>query len=515
MSKKKELLWVFSFVLLGFLLRITFISSEQFWFDEILSLTIARYSESIPRLIQFLQHGEYHPPFYYIIMFFWTRWFGISELTVRSFSLLFGILSFPLFYIFAKRLFNEKVALFSLFFLTINPLHIEFSKEGRPYTFFIFFGLLASYFLLRFFEKRNWYFAVGFIFSTLIGWYTHYSFFFISAAHFFFLLLLFFKKSVSLKNIFTLFAPIFIGFLPWFPTFIKRYIESQSVLYGIAPYLSFPIVKPFWFEENFGNLIWLIKKDPIRIEGLLIFIGHVILFFFFVSLVNELRKDKNTLWWKWIFLASLTVIPVFSFLGSSYGLSYSTVVARHFIFAVFPLMIILGYAVYTFSKNKYFIPVLAIFLLSLIPPLQYVLGNDSTWSLDHRVKEAARFVEEHEAPGDMILVNQHLQKITFEYYYRGKNHITPFFPFEEKEERIYLTNNSLSSLQTKFIIHLPILQDFNKDELKKMIEKENRIWLVELELTNNFLKFLIENDWKITQFSETPYTFPTILLTKS
>jgi len=70
--------------------------------------------------------------------------------SLRSLSILFGILTIYAGYLFVKEAFqNEKLAILASLLLAINPFQIQYSLEARMYTLGTFLILLSSYLLVK------------------------------------------------------------------------------------------------------------------------------------------------------------------------------------------------------------------------------------------------------------------------------------------------------------------------------------------------------------------------------
>src|ERR1700745_3820400 len=90
------------------------------------------------------------PPLYYWLLRVWGYVFGQGLLSLRGFSILFGVLTIWAGYLFVKAAFkNEKLAIVAPFFLAINPFQIQYSLEARMYTLGTFLVMLSSYLLVK------------------------------------------------------------------------------------------------------------------------------------------------------------------------------------------------------------------------------------------------------------------------------------------------------------------------------------------------------------------------------
>ncbi|MFA4871726.1 MAG: glycosyltransferase family 39 protein [Patescibacteria group bacterium] len=514
-NSRRKLVIIFILILfIGLVLRITNISNEEYWVDEVVSMEISRYSDSLAHLTAFIQQGEYHPPLYYYAMFFWTRALGTEPLSTRSFSVIFGIASLILFYFFVKKVFSYlppktsvKIALLAMTFLAVNPLHIEFSKEARPYTFFTFFGLLSCYFLLFLLEKRKWYFWLGLIASNIIGLYIHYSYFFIVAVQGVFLTVVWlfqkyrpgsFGVKFSLKELFYFFLATITGFSLWLPTVINRFFESQTEIYGAR--MAFGSGYDFfWLERVTENLLWLEKYYLSGKSGpVIIFFAEAaivgLLIYLFKVLKNQIRKESL---WRFMFLSILFGGVLFFYFASNLSIQYTPIVSRHILFAVFPLLALVSYAIYTL-KNYSFRFFLTIFILiSFVVVLPQVINSDSNWNKEYRVKELAQYIRNSEQPNDLIVFND-FRRVLFNYYYQGKITVSDFFPYKNFEKSYELSNYATNSLENKFSAHIITFENNNPihvQYLDKLTQGHNRVWV--LLGDQGMRQYFINHNWLI------------------
>ena len=76
---------------------------------------------------------DIHPPLYYALLHGWTAILGTGPAALRLLSVVVGVLTIPLLYLVARRMFTRRVALLATFLLTISPLHVYYSQEVRMY----------------------------------------------------------------------------------------------------------------------------------------------------------------------------------------------------------------------------------------------------------------------------------------------------------------------------------------------------------------------------------------------
>ncbi len=94
--------------------------------------------------------GDFKPAVYAYLDVPFVAILGLNEFAVRLPSVIFGIATVALIYFLVKALFkNEHLALFSSFFLTISPWHIQFSRPAFEANVALFLNLLGTYLFIR------------------------------------------------------------------------------------------------------------------------------------------------------------------------------------------------------------------------------------------------------------------------------------------------------------------------------------------------------------------------------
>ena len=132
-------------ILLAFALRLHRLGAESLWYDETVSVFLAR--QSIPELIAHTAR-DIHPPGYYLLLHAWG-WLAQPSLTngleflYAWPSLFWGMLLLPLLFVLGRRFFTPRVALTALWLTAFNPYHIWYSQEVRMYTLGAGLGLLC------------------------------------------------------------------------------------------------------------------------------------------------------------------------------------------------------------------------------------------------------------------------------------------------------------------------------------------------------------------------------------
>ncbi len=146
---RSDLRVVLAITLIGLILRLAFLGSQSFWFDEIATVEILQLP--FEEMVRALKSSETAPPLYYVLAWFWSRVVGSSELTLRLLSALVGTLVIPVAYMAGRELSSRRAGLIVAALAASSPLLVWYSQEARAYSLLV---LLSGLSLLTF--ARAW-----------------------------------------------------------------------------------------------------------------------------------------------------------------------------------------------------------------------------------------------------------------------------------------------------------------------------------------------------------------------
>jgi 4-amino-4-deoxy-L-arabinose transferase-like glycosyltransferase len=167
-------------VLLAAATRLPTLGLQSFWLDE--GYTEHLVHSSFGSMLHAIPRTESTPPVYYVVAWVWTRAFGYSEWGIRSLSALAGILTVAVVYATALRLAGRRAALIAGALTSLSPLLIWFSQEARSYALATLLSTVTLWCLLRFRDRRDVRWLVGWTLSSALGVATHYFVVFVVAA---------------------------------------------------------------------------------------------------------------------------------------------------------------------------------------------------------------------------------------------------------------------------------------------------------------------------------------------
>lgn len=194
--------------------------TASLWGDEAWAATLA--IKPVGKIISLVARDT-SPPFYYLILHFWLKIFGTSEVAIRSLSFLFFLGTVLTVYFIGKHLWDKKTGLWAALLTLVNPFLFQYAFEGRMYSLLVFTATLSVYFFLK--KQR-----LGFILATLAALYTHHFALFIV----FFETLWHFaqnwqKPKWEILKSFSSFAFVGLGYLPWI---YPLYYQTSQVASG-------------------------------------------------------------------------------------------------------------------------------------------------------------------------------------------------------------------------------------------------------------------------------------------
>ena len=227
---------------------------QSLWRDEAFTYLLTK--ESIFKILN-LSAKDFTPPLHALLLKFWIWVFGVSEIALRSLSLIFYVISAIFFYLFLTKILKLKTIwkyLYLVLFL-FNPMLNYFAFEARTYSLLFLVSLASFYFLLR--KQYKFYFI-----TLGVGLYSHYFMFLIIACQAVYILF-------TEKKPFNIFKKMFIPLLIFAPWII--YVISQNRL----------INEPFWINS--------LSKESLKLIPAILYSGYESGYYYLNSTVSSLN----------------------------------------------------------------------------------------------------------------------------------------------------------------------------------------------------------------------------------
>jgi len=198
-----------------------------------------------------------HPAGIHVLLYYWTKVFGVSSMAVKFPFIVFGVLAVYFTYLIGKLWFNETVGLLSSATVTALQYTVIYSQIARPYISGLLFSLMMVYYLTKLIQKPEKNFLLNgslFIISgTLCAYNHHFSLLFAAIVGISGLILI--QRKFILKYI-LLGLLIFVLYVPHLNIFFY-----QLKVAGVEEWLSKPkpdfLIKYLYYIFNFSYLFIL------------------------------------------------------------------------------------------------------------------------------------------------------------------------------------------------------------------------------------------------------------------
>jgi uncharacterized membrane protein len=395
--------------LIGFCLGLFFISKQSLWLDEYTSIQVA--DQSLKKIITGKAFDNHTPPFYYILLHFWIK-MGKTEFVLRSFSVIFGVLSIYLIYYLGKMLFNYKIALFSALLTAISPFQVYYSQEGRMYTLFMALSIAIVILFIKILNEGKLKNYLIYFIISIAGLYTHYYFaFLLVTINFAFFYKCFLNKTtIHLKQWIYLQILILIFLLPWLPVLLKITQtggQHRKYLFSVIPYA--------FFRFNVGYAIFPLNmgvKENFSVSLLNHLWELLFIFSFFGMLfLQGLRKSMSGRY--------PDILPLWLFAPALLSMIISLkfqMLSERYLIALFPAyLLLISLAILSIKKRviKSIITGICCFVFCLSLWQYYFSPNfgKEQW------RDVAGYISENAEENDTILVDASFVAPVFCYYY--------------------------------------------------------------------------------------------------
>lgn len=236
--------WLFGLFLITFVgacLRIAPIGRTSLWYDEVVTMRLAR-TPTPHALVRLL--GEIdatRAPLHPLLLQRWLAVFGPSDTSGRAFSVLCGIVTIGLVFWVGSLAFGRQTGIWAAWLASVSPLLVYYSVEGRMYAWLVMATCLSWGAVFSFRRCDAWLPRVLYP-LTLVGLcYSHPLGLLMSAA--LALASLTDRASFRLSLRYWAFshALAFLAVLPWLPRYLDHPPEATSGRLPLTFLLGFPI----------------------------------------------------------------------------------------------------------------------------------------------------------------------------------------------------------------------------------------------------------------------------------
>ncbi len=158
---------------LNIALKAPYLGGTSLFLDE--AVAIHETQGSVAETLEFSAKDP-TPPFYYLVLGFWCKIFGISEASARFPSMLFSAATAGMIFLLGRRFFSARAGLYAALLFTLSNVGMNFAHEARAYA---LAGLLMTcsyytYLALADAKTRHWRPALVLLVLNALLLYTHY-----------------------------------------------------------------------------------------------------------------------------------------------------------------------------------------------------------------------------------------------------------------------------------------------------------------------------------------------------
>ncbi len=423
-----EAWWLAATVVLGALVRWAYIAKSSIWYDEGYTMMLAIRK---PAEIWVADIRDVHPPLYYIVLHYWLRLFGTSEVAARSFSavLMLGVIVVT--YYLIKRLFSVSAARLAALFVAFGPYMVRFSQEARMYAMLTFLIAAATFFLVRAVQegKRQDYIIYALLMTAAI--YTHYYTVFAAFVHWLYLLNAKPIPSAKRKNLlnwifidkawFAGMVGLVVLFLPWLPKAVGQFSKVSAGFWIAGPPLD-TLARTLIQFMTFNNLdvpehaafkISTLSFNPVSVAwhlaALIVFLGLLVVAY----RSNKAKRSQLFLLVSYALVPSIVVFLI--------SLRRAIYLDRYFTFAAVAFYALLAVLLYL-DWGKKPLPSAARWLISaaILATMGWGISNVYAGE-NHHMRDTANDIVSMHQPGDAVVSAELYTFFDMSYYMREYN----------------------------------------------------------------------------------------------
>lgn len=431
---------LYPIALLAAALRLFRLSSESYWVDEIVSVTLVT-SNTPYELLVSVPGNDPHPPFYYLLLSGWTAIFGTSEPATRLLSALVGVATVVVLYAVGRRLFDREVGAIAALLVAASPFHIWYSQEVRMYNLLALLTVLSFYWFGRIQAERRTdedgvRDDIGYVVSTVLLGYTHvFGLFAILAQNAYVFSRLVTRtvprSRLTLRRWIVLEGITALALVPWLVRLVSRTMAANEGETSNVSWVPLPTAETVWqtFAAYLGGHL-VGESLPILVS--LVVAGCLVLALSSDrattvetdrSTSSETDRTTTSETGRWhasvnsVYLVVLwLVVPILVPVALSHVVA-PIFVDRYSIGASLAFFLLIAYGVRTLSRPSLRYVVVGILLVGLVAPLPTYYQDDQK----EQWREAAADVEANADGDDVVLVSRPFAERPFSYYFDQSN----------------------------------------------------------------------------------------------
>lgn len=246
-------------------LRFLALGHQSMWYDEAVSVRLAR--ASLSDLVFGRVKDLGNPPLYLILLHFWQWLFGSSDAGARALSAVVSAASIPVLYQVARRLTNARVALVTVVLFALAPVQIYFAQEARTFALVELLAIGSMSCLLTATDSpRRWLAWTGYAALTFLSLYAHYFTAFVVMAQVGWVLLYRRERSILLAFVAALAAAAAAYAVVWVPSLVAQLTSKGNLGRSADSWYLHMLSTPLVFGMG-TTLAWKALASPLRLVG--------------------------------------------------------------------------------------------------------------------------------------------------------------------------------------------------------------------------------------------------------
>jgi len=423
-------------------LRFHSLAAKSFWFDEGVSVAIARLDwYNFGRI---LWRREANMSLYYLLLHYWLH-FGGSEFFIRALSVLFAIASVPVIYLLGRRHFDSRVGLIAAALLAVNAYDVQYSQDARSYSLMVLLCSLSSLYFLKCLSESSRRNRAAYVVTSVLAVYAQ-----------FFSLLLVVAHWASLR---------FLVEQPVPHTRAKIRNDWRWIGLLVSPAVVFIVTTgtgPLrWVQRPGLKDVWVFALHLTGNGGPLLLLACATACLAALLPVWRTARMRRVPWefWRYRFLACWLLFPLLLTLGLS--LVKPLFVPRYFIFCLPALLLLVARGVTRLRSTALIVPALLfVLILSLRGTVGYYKLDIDIQRDDWR--EATYYLLNHARPGDALLFHVPMGRMPYEFYHSAVGP-APVVLYPRHGDRLTF---------------LDFVEKPNDVELERLLPQHPRAWLV-------------------------------------
>jgi mannosyltransferase len=434
-----------SVVAFAAVLRFHALAAKTFWFDEGVSVGIARLDwDNFGRI---LWRREANMSLYYLLLRGWLQ-IGQSEFFVRTLSVLLALATIPAIYFLGRRLFDSRAGMIAAILLTVNAYHVRYSQEARSYSLMVLLCVGSSLYFLKVIElpsRRN---RIAYILLSSAAVYAHFYSGLLLAAQWLSLLFLD-RKSV--------------------PQEMRKDWRWLALLVSpIAVFVATTGAGPLrWIQRPGLKSLWTLGLRLAGNDGAILLLAYAVACLAAIAPVvfapgqTKMRVPWET--WRYRFLFLWLAFPILLVLALSQA--RPLYLPRYFIMCL-PALLLLAAAGLARIRQPWIVA-----LATLLFVILSIQGTASYYRRDFEDTDredwrgATQYILANARPGDAILFHVPMGRMPYEYYLSLQNTIS-------KNPTVLYPSHG-DQIDFRDFVEKP-----SYDQLGQSLPKYQRVWLV-------------------------------------